>query len=108
MLGGLYMTDKIEITEGFASEVKKTIEAYNNNKIVTRNDVISMDGYTISKTLHKELQKYLDEQCYVDESVLYQIRVPHKIYDYSNVIFDSNEYSYNEVVEYMDKYVLHD
>ncbi|GEM_PF-1909001 len=102
------MADNFEMADGFKSEVEKTIEAYSNNRIVTRNDVISMDGYTISKELHEELKKYLDEQGYEAKSKLVQIRLPHKRYDYSNVIYDTDEYSYNKVKEYMDKYVLND
>ncbi|NFB57999.1 hypothetical protein EXM89_17680 [Clostridium botulinum] len=86
-------------------EIEKTIEAYLENGIVTKKDVDSMCGYSSSKKLHEELEDYLKKNDLADESNLTQIWAQNRD-DYQDVIYDANIYSYSEVKEYMNKYVL--
>ncbi|MBM7869317.1 hypothetical protein JOC70_000786 [Clostridium pascui] len=86
-------------------EIEKTIKAYLENGIVTKKDVDSMGGYSLAKKLHEELDDYLKKNGLADESNLTQIWAQDKS-DYQDVIYDTNIYSYSEVKEYMNKYVL--
>lgn len=87
------------------SEIEKTIKAYLENGIVTKNDVSNMGGYTTSKILHKALNDYLKENGLEDNSQATQIWAKDRS-DYQDVIYDANIYSYNKIEEYMYKYVL--
>lgn len=87
------------------SEIEKTIGAYQENGIVTRNDVNTMDSFALSIILHEELEAYLNEHHIENSSILVQIWAENKK-DYSNVIYDRKSYEYGIVKEYMYKYVL--
>ncbi|KEI81163.1 hypothetical protein [Clostridium botulinum] len=86
-------------------EIEKTIKAYLENGIVTQKDVDSMGDYSSSKKLHEALEDYLEENCLEDKSTATQIWAQNRD-DYQDVIYDTNIYSYSEVKEYMNKYVL--
>ena len=88
-------------------EIEKTIKAYEENGIVTREDVRSMDSYACSKVLLEELQENLKKHSCSDRAELRQIGLP-GYFDYSNVIYNKEKYSYEEIKRYMFENVLHD
>lgn len=55
--------------------------------------------------MHKALEDYLDKNDIEDNSQLIQVWSKDKE-DYSNVIYNRKSYEYDEVEEYMFKYVL--
>lgn len=89
------------------SEIEKTIKVYEENGIVTRNDVASMDMNSGSKVLFKALRDDLKRRNRSDKIVLKELGL-HGYFDYSSVIFNEEKYSHKEIEKYMIKYVLND
>ncbi|ARC84565.1 hypothetical protein U732_2961 [Clostridium argentinense CDC 2741] len=91
-----------EITESFRNEVEKTIKAYEKNGIVTRHDVATMDSHFGARRLYDALLEYG-----YDKAIIQEVFLPNRL-DYSGVIFNIEEYSYEKTEEYMFNYVLSD
>ncbi len=98
------MADTFEMTEGFKSEIEKAIKTYEENGIVTKQEVKSLISLGISRKIYKA---FMDNGYNSGEVFLEEISLENH-YDYSCVIYDINRYSPEEAKEYMLKYVLSD
>ncbi|MBU3101707.1 MULTISPECIES: hypothetical protein [Clostridium] len=81
-------------------EIEEAVRFYIKQGIVTRKDVRSLDVRTIARRFEDEFKKLGYTEVMLAEIALSGYR------DYSGVLYNSNEYTYNEVKDYMIKNVL--
>ena len=83
------------------TDINLVINVYENKGIVTRDDLLSLDSRPYANEMCKELKKNGYEEASIMESHLPGYS------DYSSVIFNTDDFNYDEVDKYMINYVLH-
>ncbi|MDF2891586.1 MAG: hypothetical protein K0R80_1953 [Clostridia bacterium] len=76
------------------------VKVYLEQGIITRNDVAALDSRPYGRDLKKEFEKLGYQEVSIAEFALPDYS------DYSCALYNSNEYSYEEVKAYMFEYVF--
>lgn len=82
-------------------DIDFVINVYKRKSIVTRDDCLNLDSRPYAREMCEELKRRGHEEASIIESHLPRYS------DYSNAIFNSSEFNFYEVDEYMINNVLH-